>query len=262
MLVDSTSNIVFNKYMPIDDSGWKKGDTVFFELPLLSNEADLEITISVRYTNRYPYQNLQLMAFLAELDTANIINSLPIRQNDDIIDSLIHRRDSLNQEKERSEEELASRASQADSSAPQSTAISAMANISGNRNDSIYLAAIRQDSLTRDSIRRAKAKEQEAMKEHKAKAARDSISAMEKDLTHTIDFILFNEDDRSNGHGMMFVENEMECGTIHLKANTRYKIMIFHNMTDRKLRGISDVGVELKRSDKPKEVHKNTKWDQ
>ena len=57
-------------------------------------------------------------------------------------------------------------------------------------------------------------------------------------LTHVIEFCLFNNEDEKNGSGMMFVETEVTCGTIHLKANTRYKIFITHNMKEDRLKGI------------------------
>ena len=158
--VDSATDVVYNQYLAINNELWNKTDSLVFDLPMVESPADLEVNISVRYTNRYPYQNLQIIAFLEELDTTNIINSLPIRQNDSRIDSLIQREDSLKKEKDRAEHFLSERVAARDSL------------LLVNR-DSV-LAVERADSLRRDSMKRAlkKAKKE---KQHLSKEQLDSL---------------------------------------------------------------------------------------
>ena len=59
---------------------------------------------------------------------------------------------------------------------------------------------------------------------------------------------------------MMFVETDVECGTIHLKANTRYKIFVSHNMADSRLKGLSDIGITLTGCKKQPIDKMGTKW--
>lgn len=265
--VDSTSTTVYSNYQALSDGGWAKDDTIVFDLPMTDTGADLDVTISVRYTNKYPYQNLEITAFLAEQDTTNFINSLQIRKNDELVDSLMQRNDSLNAEREKAEHYLAERVAQRDSM------------LRANR-DSV-VAAERRDSLRRDSLRKAKAMELasadtsfsdsavadsgqvlEPTVEGKTKerAKPDSIATAKSLLTKTFMYSLFNDNDKRNGVGILFVETSLNCGTIHVKGNTRYKLIITHNMKDDVLKGISDIGVELKRSENTKPLYKNTRW--
>lgn len=273
MRIDSTSDVVYHHYIGIDDDGWRQDDSIAFNLPLFETPADLELSLSVRYTNIYPYQNFQMVAFLAEQDTTNIINSLPIRQNDSRIDSLIEVQDSLLHAKEMAEHFKSRKMAERDSmliSNPDSL-------LKAERADSLRLDSIRRaklkkkaeeksqadeivdslvtDSLVQDSIRR---KKEEALMRQARRA--DSIAAVEESLTHAITFSLFSKKDKKKGEGMLFMETSTDCGTIHLKANTRYKIIITHNMKDRVLKGISDIGVELRRSKTAKPLNKHTRW--
>lgn len=270
--VDSTSTTVYSNYQALSDGGWSKDDTIVFDLPMADTGADLDITISVRYTTKYPYQNLDIVAFLSEQDTTNFINSLQIRKNDSKIDSLIQRSDSLNAERDKAEHYLAERVAQRDSM------------LRANR-DSVE-AAERRDSIRRDSIRRANAISAsvssqtsisnisatdsassdssaavaKALSDSLESAKTDSIASVESMLTKNFSFSLFNEDDKRNGVGLLFVETHKDCGTIHVKGNTRYKLIITHNMKDNVIYGISDIGIELRRSDKAKPLYKNTRW--
>ena len=277
--IDSSSNVIFNTYKAIDDNGWAKTDTIEFNLPLVDSGTDLDVTISVRYTNRYPYQNLQIYAFLAEQDTSNIINSLPLHQNDLVIDSLIHLEDSLNLEKTKIENHINNKeterdsllkinrdsvlkAEQADSlrkdsvrKAAEKAKEKAYAALSQSAKDSLHLDSLRQDSLLRLTKH-----EQDSIAAVQQQMIADSIRNAINSLTRTIDFILFNNKDKKSGNGMMFIEANADCGTIHLKGNTRYKIIIYHNMKDYLLKGISDVGITLKRSTSAKPLNKKTRW--
>ena len=58
--VDSATDVVYNQYLAINNELWNKTDSLVFDLPMVESPADLEVNISVRYTNRYPYQNLQI----------------------------------------------------------------------------------------------------------------------------------------------------------------------------------------------------------
>ena len=275
MRIDSTSDVVYHHYIGLNDNGWKQGDSIVFNLPLFETPADLELNLSVRYTNLYPYQNLQIVAFLAEQDTTNIINSLPIRQNDSRIDSLIQIQDSLLHAKEMAEHFKSKKMAERDSMF--------------QSNPDSLLRAERLDSLRKDSIQKAKRKMEEAngmllaegqqtdsllndsdaldsiRREKEAAMLRearraDSLAAVTQSLTHAISFSLFSKKDKKKGEGMLFMETGTECGTIHLKANTRYKIIITHNMKDPVLKGISDIGVELRRSKTAKPLNKHTRW--
>ena len=284
--IDSASGVVYDHFIALDDRGWKKSDSVVFDLPLFERDVDLDVTISVRHTNRYPYQNLELIAFLAELDTTNIINSLPIRQNDDRIDSLLHRQDSLSQEMERTEQLLAERKARLDSlgisisdtqkSPPEKT------QASESQSDSTYSDTTKQTTSqveipqdkqlsdtasTSDSGKqkstnsKEKAIKEIGKKEQTGDKSSDkNSSASRKNLTHVIKFTLFNSNDRKKGTGMMFVETDVECGTIHLKANTRYKIFVSHKMADIRLKGLSDIGITLTGCKKQPTDKMGTKW--
>lgn len=297
MKVDSASGVVYDKFIALPDRGWEKSDSAVFELPLFERDADLDVTICVRHTNRYPYQNLQLVAFLAELDTSNIINSLPIRKNDDRIDSLIHRQDSLRQEKAQTEQRLAERKAMQDSlgipaddtlkkqtediiASKDSTKTSRHKESS---KDSLPETKEEPDSTKKEKTKDAKKKDKEKKeadspsdgkkkekqeKPAKEKASRKSAKSRKSQgkgstsdsLTHVIEFQLFDNEDETNGSGMMFVETNVPCGTIHLKANTRYKIFITHNMKESRLKGISDIGIELKGCKKQPIDKMSTKW--
>ena len=277
--VDSSSTVIFSTYKAIDDDGWKKSDTVVFDLPLVDAGADLDISISIRYTNRYPYQNLQIYGFLAEQDTTDIINSIPLHQNDVVIDSLIYLEDSLNAEKEKAERNIAIREAERDSMlrANRDSLLSAERKDSLRKDslskaksaakqplDSAAYAAmmdsLRLDSLHRDSIDRLSARERDSLERIRQAYIADSINEALNRVTRTIDFVLFNGKDKKNGAGMMFIESSVSCGTIHLKGNTRYKIIIYHNMQDEVLPGISDIGITLSRSPKAKPLNKKTRW--
>lgn len=273
--VDSSSNVIFNTYKAIDDNGWAKTDTIEFSLPLVDSGTDLDVSISVRYTNRYPYQNLQVYAFLAEQDTSNIINSLPLHQNDELIDSLIRLEDSLNLEKTKIEHQESERdsllhanrdsllkAERADSlrkdsmkKAEKKAKEKAYASLSQSAKDSLH-----RDSLRQDSLQRLSKHEQDSIAAVRQQMIADSIRETINSLTRTIDFMLFNNKDKKSGNGMMFIEANADCGTIHLKGNTRYKIIIYHNMKDYLLKGISDVGITLRRSTTAKPLNKKTRW--
>lgn len=277
--VDSSSNVIFNTYKAIDDNGWSKTDTIEFSLPLVDSGTDLDVSISVRYTNRYPYQNLQVYAFLAEQDTSNIINSLPLHQNDELIDSLIRLEDSLNMEKTKIEHHIANKELERDSllHANRDSLLNAE-RADSLRKDSIRKAeekakvkdyaslsqaekdSLRNDSLRQDSLQRLSKHEQDSIAAVRQQMISDSIRDVINSLTRTIDFILFNNKDKKNGNGIMFIEANADCGTIHLKGNTRYKIIIYHNMKDYLLKGISDVGITLRRSTSAKPLNKKTRW--
>ena len=300
--VDSASGVVYDHFIALPDRGWDREDSAVFELPLFERDADLDVTITVRHTNRYPYQNLQLVAFLAELDTSNIINSLPIRKNDDRIDSLIHRQDSLQQEKAQTEQKLAERRAQQDSlnirnsdSLHQKKEESSRDTLSedtlkGHNHNSVkdtdpdsLQSSDKKSSKEKNPKKSEKDKSAErSEKEKEAKKSGDSGNEGKESgketkkgskgkhssdkgtpsdsLTHVIEFNLFNSEDEKNGSGMMFVETDVPCGTIHLKANTRYKIFITHNMKEGRLKGISDIGIELKGCKKQPIDKMNTKW--
>ena len=276
--VDSATDVVYNQYLAIDNELWNKTDSLVFDLPMVESPADLEVNISVRYTNRYPYQNLQLIAFLEELDTTNIINSLPIRQNDSRIDSLIQREDSLKKEKDRAEHFLSERVAARDSLLlVNRDSVLAVERADSLRRDSMkralkkakkekqhlskeQLDSLRNDSLSKDSVRMDSIQKEKLIEQLRQQHTADSIAAVEQSLTHAIDFKLFNEKDKKSGVGMMFVETGVDCGTIHLKANTRYRIKVSHNMKDQVVRGISDVGTILRCSPNAKPLNKNTRW--
>ena len=299
--VDSASGVVYDHFIALPDRGWDKEDSAIFELPLFERDADLDVTITVRHTNRYPYQNLQLVAFLAELDTSNIINSLPIRQNDDRIDSLIHRQDSLQQEKAQTEQKLAERKAlhdslgiansdtthkntKSDTSSKDSLAESTLKVSSDKESAPDSLKSLEKKATkekekdessepksSEDSLKDKESKKQGKGKGDKKNPSKPTSSNKHTDqsgkketqsdsLTHVIEFSLFNSEDEKNGSGMMFVETDVSCGTIHLKANTRYKIFITHNMKEGRLKGISDIGIELKGCKKQPIDKMNTKW--
>ncbi len=276
--VDSATDVVYNQYLAINNELWNKTDSLVFDLPMVESPADLEVNISVRYTNRYPYQNLQIIAFLEELDTTNIINSLPIRQNDSRIDSLIQREDSLKKEKDRAEHFLSERVAARDSLLlVNRDSVLAVERADSLRRDSMkralkkakkekqhlskeQLDSLRNDSLSKDSVRMDSIQKEKLIEQLRQQHTADSIAAVEQSLTHAIDFKLFNEKDKKSGVGMMFVETGVDCGTIHLKANTRYRIKVSHNMRDQVVRGISDVGIILRCSQNAKPLNKNTRW--
>ncbi len=277
--IDSTSDVIFNTYLPINDDGWNKNDTIIFDLPLVDAGADLDVSISVRYTNKYPYQNLQIYAFLAEQDTTDIINSLPLHQNDMVIDSLIQLEDSLNAEKAKAELNIAIKEAERDSmlKANRDSLLKAEHKDSLMK-DSIskaelkakmeaesamtkaQLDSLKQDSLRKDSLNRLSVQERDSIEKLRRAMITDSINESLNRLTRTIKFTLFNEKDLKNGTGMMFIESSIDCGTIHLKGNTRYKIIMYHNMKDLLLKGISDIGITLRRSPKAKPLNKKTRW--
>ena len=280
MKLDSASGVVYNHFIALEDRGWNKSDSVAFNLPLFEHDADLNVTITVRYTNRYPYQNLQLVAFLAEIDTTNIITTLPLQQNDELIDSLIHRQDSLSQEKEKKEQKINERKAERDSLSQESDSLSTSKKADTASNDSVdhsktdSLGKTKEPNTSADTVRTGDANKKESSKdsvtsgkkkiekkESKSDAKTPGSASVDKDsLTHIIKFTLFNEKDRKNGIGMMFVESNVQCGTIHLKANTRYKIFITHNMKEQWLKGITDIGVELKGCKKQPIDKMSTKW--
>ena len=151
MKLDSASGVVYNHFIALEDRGWNKSDSVAFNLPLFEHDADLNVTITVRYTNRYPYQNLQLVAFLAEIDTTNIITTLPLQQNDELIDSLIHRQDSLSQEKEKKEQKINERKAERDSLSQESDSLSTSKKADTASNDSVDHSKADSLSKTKDS---------------------------------------------------------------------------------------------------------------
>jgi len=122
------------------------------------------------------------------------------------------------------------------------------------------LDSLRNDSLSKDSVRMDSIQKEKLIEQLRQQHTADSIAAVEQSLTHAIDFRLFNEKDKKSGVGMMFVETGVDCGTIHLKANTRYRIKVSHNMKDQVVRGISDVGIILRCSQNAKPLNKNTRW--
>ena len=284
--IDSASGVVYDHFIALDDRGWNKTDSVVFDLPLFERDVDLDVTISVRHTNRYPYQNLELIAFLAELDTTNIINSLPIRQNDERIDSLLHRQDSLSQEMERTEQLLAERKARRDSlglsssdtlksqsdnsptgeSASDTTKTDTTKHVesAGQVLDDTQMSdsSFSSDSDKAESTHPQKKRSKEPAKKEPSgdSSPGKESSVSRKNLTHVIEFTLFNSNDRKNGTGMMFVETDVECGTIHLKANTRYKIFVSHNMADNRLKGLSDIGITLTGCKKQPTEKMGTKW--
>lgn len=277
--IDSTKDVIYSTYIALDDDGWGKNDTVVFDLPLVDSGADLDISISVRYTNRYPYQNLQIYAFLAEQDTTDIINSLPLHQNDDVIDSLIRLEDSLNNAKAKAELNIALREAERDSllitnrdsllqaerkdslrkdsikKAEQQSKESYLSSMTASQRDSL-----RRDSLVKDSLSKLTIHERDSLEALRKAQMEDSIAESLSRVTKTIDFTLFNNKDHKSGIGMMFIESSVTCGTIHLKGNTRYKIIIYHNMKDKLLKGISDIGITLRRSPTAKPLNKKTRW--
>lgn len=289
MKVDSASGVVYDHFIALPDRGWDKSDSAVFELPLFERDADLDVTICVRHTNRYPYQNLQLVAFLAELDTSNIINSLPIRKNDERIDSLIHRQDSLRQEKAQTEQRLAEKKALHDSlgitsddtlrknskeslrerdsitESSQTVSDKAPHPTETSKSDSTTKeksgGSSKKDDEKNDSVQSAGVKHKEKSSPKPSQSVKSNVKNSPTDsLTHVIEFQLFDNEDEKNGSGMMFVETNIPCGTIHLKANTRYKIFITHNMKESVLKGISDIGIELTGCKKQPIDKMRTKW--
>lgn len=277
--IDSTSGVIFSTYKAIDDDGWRKSDTVVFDLPLVDAGADLDISISIRYTNLYPYQNIQIYGFLAEQDTTDIINSLPLHRNDNVIDSLIHLEDSLNLEKEKAERQIALKAAERDSMMKSNRdsllraekrdslrrdSIAKAKQQSKSGSDSKMSASVRdsllRDSLAKDSLNKLTEHERDSLMKLREAMIADSINEALNRVTRAIDFLLYDDKDRKKGIGMMFMESSVDCGTIHLKGNTRYKIIIYHNMKDDILKGITDIGITLKRSSSAKPLNNKTRW--
>lgn len=277
--IDSTSGVIFSTYKAIDDDGWRKSDTVVFDLPLVDAGADLDISISIRYTNLYPYQNIQVYGFLAEQDTTDIINSLPLHRNDNVIDSLIHLEDSLNLEKEKAERLLALKSAERDSIMKSSRdSLLRAERLDSLRRDSISKAERRskvfsdsshivlshdsliRDSLVKDSLNKLSKHELDSIMKVRQAMIADSIKEALNRVTRVIDFLLYDTKDQKKGVGMMFMESSVDCGTIHLKGNTRYKIIIYHNMKDDVLKGITDIGITLKRSSTAKPLNNKTRW--
>ena len=276
--IDSTSGVIFSTYKAVDEDGWRKTDTVVFDLPLVDAGADLDVSISIRFTNLYPYQNIQIYGFLAEQDTTDIINSIPLHRNDLVIDSLIRLEDSLNMEKEKAERHIALKAAERDSMMKSNRDSLLVAEKRDSlRRDSIAKAerrskaasdsiqsisgdSLHNDSLQKDSLNRLSARERDSLMRVRKAMIADSINEAINRVTRVIDFMLFSDKDRKNGTGMMFMESSVDCGTIHLKGNTRYKIIIYHNMKDDLLKGITDIGITLKKSSSAKPLNKKTRW--
>lgn len=51
---------VYHSYQSIPEKGWKKSDTLFFQMPINDSLTILRLSAGVRNENNYPYQDLYL----------------------------------------------------------------------------------------------------------------------------------------------------------------------------------------------------------
>lgn len=267
--ITSGSDQLYHQFKSLSDDGWLQSDTLVFDLPMFDTSVDLDVTISVRFTNHYPHRNLEFYAYLIEQDTANIISSLPLHQNDAVIDSLIHIQDSILEKRYQDEQDRKARSALRDSlmrvnpdsllrleradSLRKDSMIRAYRN-SIEHPDSLYVAE-EVDAPLSDSL-----PSQQNQDSLRLQALTDSIREKTQRLRHTIDFDLFSAADEKQGKGVMFLESSTSCGIIHLKSYTRYKIIIYHHMRDLKLEGITDIGISLRRNTSQKPLFNKTRW--
>lgn len=51
---------VYHQYRAVGSDGWRRGDTVLFELPRLPKGQTMDVRVDVRYTGEFPYRDLWL----------------------------------------------------------------------------------------------------------------------------------------------------------------------------------------------------------
>ena len=61
VLTACDENTVYHSYQSTPPDGWKKSDTLFFNVPLKVSLANLRLSVGVRNSSNYPYQNLNIL---------------------------------------------------------------------------------------------------------------------------------------------------------------------------------------------------------
>ena len=61
VLTACDENTVYHSYQSTPPDGWKKSDTLFFNVPLKDSLANLRLSVGVRNSSNYPYQNLNIL---------------------------------------------------------------------------------------------------------------------------------------------------------------------------------------------------------
>lgn len=60
LLTGCNDPTVFHSYRSVDPGGWKREDTVHFEVPINDTLHHYRMEVLVRHRNRYPFQNIGL----------------------------------------------------------------------------------------------------------------------------------------------------------------------------------------------------------
>ena len=61
ILTACDDNTVYHSYQSTPQGGWKKSDTLFFNVPLNDTLINLRLSAGVRNSSNYPYQNLDIL---------------------------------------------------------------------------------------------------------------------------------------------------------------------------------------------------------
>ncbi len=76
------SDIIYSKYVPIENGGWKKDQVLKFEIPVQDTLNIYNLFINLRNTKEYRYSNLFLITQMTFPDKSKVIDTLEYEMTD------------------------------------------------------------------------------------------------------------------------------------------------------------------------------------
>lgn len=74
IMYSCSTNTVYHRYLPTDDKGWSREDTLSFVLPDSMKTGMYHTEIGIRHTEAYPYKDIWLSILLPQSDKADTIH--------------------------------------------------------------------------------------------------------------------------------------------------------------------------------------------
>lgn len=76
------NNVVFNQYIPIENTNWHNGQVVAIEIPIQDTVSMYNLYINLRNTKNYKYSNLYLIARMSFPDNQQVTDTLEYEMTD------------------------------------------------------------------------------------------------------------------------------------------------------------------------------------
>ena len=62
ILASCTNGTLVHQYETVDNDGWVRADTIYFDLPAATETGDYGLSVAMRYANSFPYEGIWIIA--------------------------------------------------------------------------------------------------------------------------------------------------------------------------------------------------------